>query len=919
MSPCDMVYSPNKYRETEGIKVRRIGYALDAATLQQVAYNHGIEMNINNMSQAQKAQIRYIAIMEQSNNVMGDMARTIESPANQLRILESRIETLKRAIGDSLMPVISAVLPYVTAFVQILGEAFRSIADFMGFELPVFDYSKTVSSNNADIADSFDEATAASEKFKGSLSSIDQLNIIGSKSSNSPKGNQFGTDLDLELPSYDFLGDLKKETSEAYNTLKTFFENALPWIETFGAALASVFVIKKAGNFITGLSNVKSAIFGLAGANSQKATKNISGIAGGLAAGASSGVLFYNGVKNLTKGTGNLGNNIAQVATGLGIAGTAMGIFIKMSNPIGAVITAVGAVTGAVIGWVQAQKELDEELAKTITFADNGGIAVSALADGFSNYFDTISNGYDDILNNSAAMEENRRKISDAASEVKNITDKFNALGGEISSDDFQKIKTDIEAIGKAVEENLGTSTQDLIITLTTKFSDFAREIGGDVDQMVSKFYLLQNMGNSAIAGYKQQMDTIVSEVMNGGLSDEEMSQKLTELNGLTMKMAGAQEVTPETIAFEKALENITNGNINLENEQAVKGAVSRITESANTAKEAVQTAMDSQLASLETDRQNYISWGVDVEFDAKFGEGSFKELFENARKTLEAGYETELKKIEVGKEAGLGVLLNQYDLNAETYANDKLAQNGIGFGSRWETWFNHGGATAKDDMYAAVALKNYKNAYSELASIKPIKEALDTAFEGVDDSEAKKIAKLIMQGMELGFIQSQEDLNAALSTIASGGMDTLRKEWDIHSPSKKAENISEYFMLGLIEGFSANKQKLYDTIDEIANTASSKMAKMKVFAPQYSSEDVGNSLSNTGIVGFATGAYMSSMQHNGTDSQTVSRVGQAWNDNGKPVEVNVNVQTDVELDGDKVGESAYRFSQRQMAYTNGY
>nr|DAN94845.1 MAG TPA: minor tail protein [Caudoviricetes sp.] len=61
--------------------IRRLGYATDAATLQQVAYNHGINQNINSMNQAQKSQLRYLAIMEQSKNVMGDLARTVNKIA----------------------------------------------------------------------------------------------------------------------------------------------------------------------------------------------------------------------------------------------------------------------------------------------------------------------------------------------------------------------------------------------------------------------------------------------------------------------------------------------------------------------------------------------------------------------------------------------------------------------------------------------------------------------------------------------------------------------------------------------------------------------------------------------------------------------------------------------------------------------
>ena len=117
----------------EIMPLRSLGYALDEATLKQVAYNHGITESLTNMSQAQKSQIRYLAIMEQSKNALGDMARTIESPANQLRIFSQRVDQLKRAIGNGLMPIISAALPYVTALVRMLTEGAQKIADFLGF------------------------------------------------------------------------------------------------------------------------------------------------------------------------------------------------------------------------------------------------------------------------------------------------------------------------------------------------------------------------------------------------------------------------------------------------------------------------------------------------------------------------------------------------------------------------------------------------------------------------------------------------------------------------------------------------------------------------------------------------------------------------------------------------------------------
>lgn len=901
--------------------LRRIGYALDTATLQQVAYNHGIETNLNNMSQAQKAQLRYIAIMEQSSNAMNDMARTLDSPANQLRILESRIETLKRAIGDSLMPVVSAALPYVTAFVQVLGDAFRSIAEFMGFELPVFDYSDTVSTSNEEIADSFDDATAASEKFKGSLAGIDQLNIIGSNTSSTPKGNQFGTDLDLQLPEYDFLKGLKEDTNEAYTAMKNFFDAVIPWVEAFGAAMAVAFTVKKVGGFITSLSNVKTAMSNVfsSTASLTKFKKAFTGIAGGLAAGASSGILFYNSVKNIVKETGTLGGKIASLAGGVAVFGTALGVFIKMKNPIGAILTVVGAVTGAVMGWVQAQKELDNELANTIAFADNGGIAISGLADGFKSYFDTVSSGYDDILANSAAMEENKKKINEAAGEIKNITDKFVILGGEISEDNVNTIKGNIETIGDAVKDNLGLATQGIVDALKTKFHDFAERLGMDVDNMVGKFTLLESMGNTALANLKQQAQGIVSEISNGGLSTDEMNQKLEELNGIVNKMYGSTNATAENVGFNRALKEMFSSNVNLKDKDEVQRIIDDFNAQAKSATDTINSAWNSQIADLQNTKQQYINWGVDIQFDAQFGKGSFEKLFSDTETALDAGYKAELEKIKTGQAAFLGMLQNQLGKDAETFAKSKYATDGPGFGSIWTAFFTKGGLNLTGDQLYNQAISDFTQAYFDTEDVKNIQSTINSAMSGIDVSEAEEIAKMIMYGLTNGIIKNQDDLNNALQTIALEGLDALKSAWDVHSPSKKSEKIAEYFMKGLDNGIIKNRQSLLDSIDETASLMTDRMSGIKIKAPQYTAEDVEKSLSSPYFNSSFGTSSQSVQQYQGADYQTVSKVGQAFSESGTPIEVNINLQSYVELDGDQVGEAAARYSKRQMAYTNGY
>lgn len=112
--------------------IRRLGVDISNARLQQELYNLGINKSINSLSQADKAQLRYIAIMKQTTNAQTDMGRTLNSPANQMRILKAQIDLLGRSLGAVLIPAINAILPPLIAFIQVVRMAISAIASLLG-------------------------------------------------------------------------------------------------------------------------------------------------------------------------------------------------------------------------------------------------------------------------------------------------------------------------------------------------------------------------------------------------------------------------------------------------------------------------------------------------------------------------------------------------------------------------------------------------------------------------------------------------------------------------------------------------------------------------------------------------------------------------------------------------------------------
>lgn len=108
--------------------LRRLGYDLSKAKLEEIALSLGIDKTYDAMTQAEKAQLRYYAILTQVTTAQGDMARTIEQPANQMRILNAQIEQLKRSLGNVLLPILQEVLPILVEATKVLRNVVDQIA-----------------------------------------------------------------------------------------------------------------------------------------------------------------------------------------------------------------------------------------------------------------------------------------------------------------------------------------------------------------------------------------------------------------------------------------------------------------------------------------------------------------------------------------------------------------------------------------------------------------------------------------------------------------------------------------------------------------------------------------------------------------------------------------------------------------------
>lgn len=248
--------------------LRRLGYDLSVARLEQERLNLGIDKSVSSMTQAEKSQLRYYAMMTQVTQVQGDMARTLENPANMLRVLRAELEQAARAVGNIFIPILTKVLPIAIAVASALQEIIAAIAALFGVTVKSPKWGDAIGSASAGsgaIADNMDSAAGSAKELKRYLAGFDELNVLpdqnqGGSESGAGVG---GGDLGLDLPGYDFLknavttqiDEWKKKLEPLVSFVKDNLKEILGLIATIGIALLAW---KLSNDFLNGIMALKT-------------------------------------------------------------------------------------------------------------------------------------------------------------------------------------------------------------------------------------------------------------------------------------------------------------------------------------------------------------------------------------------------------------------------------------------------------------------------------------------------------------------------------------------------------------------------------------------------------------------------------------------------------------------------------------
>ena len=246
----------------------QLGVDISQARLQQELLALGFNKQVSTLSQADKATLRYIAILKQTTDAQGDFARTLSSPANMIRVLKAQLSALARDIGSLLYPALKSILPPLIAAVELIREFVQWVAKLMGVKVVLTDFAKSADSVGG-IGDAMDDTADSTKKAAKALKDytmgFDELNIIDPTqgSSGSGSGASAGNILgDVDLSGYDMFKQYNEEFAKQIDAIKQKIKGLLPLIESIAAAFALWELgkfIKQIGEVINGMNGIQKA------------------------------------------------------------------------------------------------------------------------------------------------------------------------------------------------------------------------------------------------------------------------------------------------------------------------------------------------------------------------------------------------------------------------------------------------------------------------------------------------------------------------------------------------------------------------------------------------------------------------------------------------------------------------------------
>ncbi len=594
--------------------LRNLGYDLSQAKLEAIAMSLGIDKSVSSMTQAEKAQLRYYAIMTQVTAAQGDMARTLEAPSNQLRIFKAQLEQAARALGDLFLPLLNKILPYAIAAVKVIRLLANTIASLFGGE--VKDYGEAglenISVSAGEASESLDEATGSAKALRKTLLGIDELNVMSDPSSGSGGGTGVsagsGGGFDFELPTYDFIDeatlgrvnaivDKVKEwlgLTDEITTWEDFFSTRLGGIielvGTIGLGLAGWKLSKPLMAAIAGLPKVMGIIgatpigeliLGVGGSSIGATAVAIAGVVAAVASLAAGIVMLYTESENFRRGLFKVVEGVAWVVSQIG------DIFKGIGEALGAMWQTTTEQLASFIpqGVLDFISELDIGIADLLITL--GGVALfgpyGLIIEGVALAIRGIGYAADDSLKpvdlfGEGISDLTKSKVKpfiEAMDDLDQVTTRLDWGNAIVTEADVAAIGEKLKGITETILNELDSDRNEALATMDPLKAAFSDD---EFEELIGKVEDSYSKQAEKVSLWQSEINSIVSAAQEErrGLTDAEAAE--IERIQQEMKETGIKYLSESETESNLILQRLKDNSAQLTAEQAsemIKNAIS--------------------------------------------------------------------------------------------------------------------------------------------------------------------------------------------------------------------------------------------------------------------------------------------------------------------------------------------------------
>lgn len=708
--------------------LRNLGYDLSQAKLEAIALSLGIDKTVDSMTQAEKSQLRYYAIMTQVTDAQGDMARTLKSPANQLRVFKATLTQAARALGNIFIPALNTVLPYAIAFLKVIRFVANEVATLFGFELTEVDYSG-ITEGLGSVADDADDATSSVKSLKKTLLGIDELNVISSSTSSGTSVGTSSDGFDFDLPTYDFMSGIEQNVDTIFEKLKkllTPLESIWDFLKDYkelvvaGIGLAAIITIwdklkdfwawfkalKVVDEFITGFSLIKTNggnLFESLRGGVDKVRSELSGLEKAAIVAVAAFAEFTvikNATHDIASGCENIAGKLVEIGVVAAAAGTAMYVAL---GPAGLVIAAIVGLVAAIVGITEAQNEMMTAMSNE-AFYSGTGTKISDLADSYSNLMQSIVDTNQPIIDNQKVINDMRESATKTAESIDGIATAF-VDGVPITAEKIEELKTLFGTLRDDTKTIMDNIYDNIVNAVAGSFGQALIDAGESIPQVLEILQNLKGEGETTLSTLQTEFANLNTALADGKITETEFQERWLDIEGKMNSLIG---VTNDTIDVFGDLRS-SIGNIDWENDDEKKSNFfSQITTSSTEAKTSINDAADAIIDNLETMK----NWTTD--------EG-LKEKIDSWITIAEADRKKQLEQVDSQLTSLYDAI--QADMILKTQnMRDKAVQEWNDMNWFEKCWYGN------EETYVKDALSNYQNNV-----VKPIESEIETSMANME------------------------------------------------------------------------------------------------------------------------------------------------------------------------------------------